>query len=393
MRTKRNNYFCVLIILLVLIEITSIFLMYKSSNNRNTLLDNVNLKEQIKEMKGIAIMLEQSDGTYKESSSKAFPTNLKFNQSLSGCIDNLGNKIYGAIEYSKGVVNVTTSSTSFCYLYFSLDKPATDEIIASAGDDLWNSTLEGDGYRFVGTNPDNYICFGTTSQSECMSDTDKYMYRIIGIFEDSEGAQHLKLIKKEALNTTYMWNDDSGSSYVWNGTILYSGLNGDYFLNNTTYSYMQDYKWKNKIEDWEYTETNTLTYENSGPSYDSLSAKNIYLHEMNRSSKTSTIGEWTNVNAKIGLMYISDYVLSLGSNATNYTSASNYNDLKTGWMHISSNDSGAQSADEWTITRFGYDDQIYRAWVVALNGEVAHDSVDAEYSVRPVFYLEWSSIR
>ena len=30
-----------------------------------------------------------------------------------------------------------------------------------------------------GTNPDNYVCFGTTDKSACTANQDKYMYRVI----------------------------------------------------------------------------------------------------------------------------------------------------------------------------------------------------------------------
>ena len=393
MRTKRNNYFCVLIILLVLIEITSIFLMYKSSNNRNTLLDNVNLKEQIKEMKGIAIMLEQSDGTYKESSSKAFPTDMKFKASMSGCIDNLGNRIENAITYTNGVVNVTTSNTTYCYLYFG-QETALDKVFESSGDDLWKSTLENDGYRFVGTNPDNYICFGTTSKSECTGNTDLYMYRIIGIFEDEDGKQHLKLIKKEALEATDWWHMDN-ASVKWSESDLNANLNGGSFLELYTYPYMQDTRWTDKISTWNYTATNTITVENyretgiAGPEYDYETVKNVYLHEMNRSSKTSTIGEWETVSSKIGLMYVSDYMLSLGNEALNYTGSSNYETLKTGWMHLENNDSGAPSQNEWTISLYGgMSTGPTAAHNISSNGNIGYEDVSVALSTRPVFYLE-----
>jgi len=363
--------------------------MYKSSNNKQVTLDNVNLKEEIKNMKGIAIMLEQDDGTYKESSTNTFPTDMKFNSELSGCIDNLGNKIENSLTYENGIANVETSNTSYCYLYF--DGPTdTEKLIENVSSDvLWESTLEDDGYRFVGTDPANYICFGTTDTSTCTGNTDLYMYRIIGIFEDSEGEQHLKLIKKEALNTSYTWNADYQNDVVWNASDMYKGINGSYFLNNTTYSYMQNSAWINKIATWDYTATNTKTYESSGMNYYSLVVRQTYLHEMNRSTKTSTVGVWDTVSAKIGLMYVSDYQLSLGSTALDYTNSTiaHCQSMKTGWMHISNNDSGAPSQYEWTMSRCGFNGNYYYAWIVYSDGYVYWDVVATALSVRPVFYL------
>ena len=81
-------------------------------------------------------------------------------------------------------------------------------------DGLWSSGLEGDGYRYVGsgaydsaTTPNNFICFGTTDKTECKNNEAKYMYRIIGVFEGSDGEQHLKLISLKQLGS-YAWNND-----------------------------------------------------------------------------------------------------------------------------------------------------------------------------------------
>ena len=286
----------------------------------------------------------------------------------------------------KYVSGTGTINDPFIVLY---ESTAVDTIISNAGDDLWKSTLEEDGHRYVGTNPSNYICFGTTDKSTCIGNTDKYMYRIIGIFEDEEGKQHLKLIKKEALNTSYAWNEDSSNDVNWENSDLYKGLNGDYFLNNTTYSYMQNSNWLNKIETWNYTSTNTKTYESLGMNYYSSVIRQTYLHEMNRSSKTSSVGVWETVSGKISLMYVSDYQLSLGATVLDYTNnnSTHYRSMKTGWMHISNNDSGAPSQQEWISARYGFYDFYYNAWAVYGGGYVHHYEVDGEYSIRPVFHL------
>ena len=58
--------------------------------------------------------------------------------------------------------------------------PLADKLIASGN--LWQSGLEGDGYRYTGsgavgtsTNPNNFICFGTKDKSTCTANQDKYM--------------------------------------------------------------------------------------------------------------------------------------------------------------------------------------------------------------------------
>ena len=267
-----------------------------------------------------------------------------------------------------------------------------DRLIASGN--LWQSGLEGDGYRYIGsdsvgtsTNPNNFICFGTTDKSACTANQDKYMYRVLGVFSDANGENHVKLIKYKQLGR-YAWNADRTVDISWENSDMYKGINGSYFLTNTTYDYLQNTTWSNKIENWTWSAVNTKTYSNSGPSYYKITPSQIYLHEMNRSTKTSTVGEWTNPVAKIGLMYASDYTLSLGSSALALTTGTGTNKalLKTGWMHPSNNDATKDSW-EWMLSRIGANGGNFNAWSVSSDGYVNNDYVSSAYAVRPVFYL------
>ena len=112
---------------------------------------------------------------------------------------------------------------------------------------------------------------------------------------------------------------------------------------------------------------------------------------MNRSSKTSSIGEWSTPTAKIGLMYASDYTLSLGSSALAITGGTHDNraTLITGWMYPSNNDTTAD-AWEWTLSRYGDDGGDIRdfyAYRVYLDGYVEACRVDDTTGARPVFHL------
>ena len=116
------------------------------------------------------------------------------------------------------------------------------------------------------------------------------MYRIIGVFPDNNGNQHLKLISLKQLGA-YKWNVDYVTDVAWENSDMYRGLNGSYFLTNTTYDYLQNNTWLNKIEDWTWSAVNTKTYSDSEPNYYNITTQEMYLHEMNRSSKTSSIGQ------------------------------------------------------------------------------------------------------
>ncbi len=267
---------------------------------------------------------------------------------------------------------------------FSL--PANAETLADAGG-LWSSGLSGDGHRYTGTNPNNYICFGVSDKATCTGNTDAYMYRIIGVFE-SGGAKYMKLIKKEALNSTSTWNSNN-SDVDWGSSTLYSAINGSTYLSNSTY---MPSGWSDRIKSWTWNSVNTKTYESSGPNYYSITAKNVYLHEMNKTGAPSG-GVHGTTTGKIGLMYASDYLLALGTTASlDYNSNTNRSDFKGSWMHLSNNDSGAPSTAEWTISRSGLSGSSYLAWRVISEGRVNYGNVTNTSSVRPVFYLNTEEV-
>ena len=282
--------------------------------------------------------------------------------------------------------------------------PLADQLIASGK--LWQSNLEGDGYRYTGsgavgtsTNPNNFICFGTTDKSACTANQDKYMYRVLGVFSDSNGENHVKLIKYKQLISA-KWNDTS-ADVNWENSTLYASLNGSGFLTNTTYDYLQNTTWSNKIENWTWSAVNTKSYEDqtNNPHYYYSTTKGIYLNEMHKASsetlcKTSgqtaincNGGVWTTPSAKIGLMYASDYALSLGSSALALTVSTDYSTLKTGWMHQSNNDT-TMNTWEWTLSRAGASSSgDFYAWFVDSGGGVGDRYVGNTGAVRPVFYL------
>ncbi len=279
------------------------------------------------------------------------------------------------------VVVIAESIQSNEVLYDNSNSSSNSENVQEALDNLYNivdhsnvgfsllernpsklsTQLVGGLYRYQGVqdannNVDNYICFGTTNKSDCISDTDKYMYRIIGINTNGQ----MKLIKKEALNTTYLWG---ASGNNWPNTSLFSGLNGSYFLTNTTY--IPDNSWSNRImeTEWHYGD---ITIINVDPA-------TMYTAEMS----TPTI------NAKIGLMYLHDYYYG----QVGCSISGGYSTCKTSWFNLSKNDPSAPNVDyEWTIMRQNGSD----AFIVRSDGLVCNYHVWYNYSVRPVFFLRAS---
>ena len=87
-----------------------------------------------------------------------------------------------------------SSGTTFEYTY-QTSCPTSDEISTYSCTELTGTATSG-------TPPDNFICFGTTSEETCKANESKYLYRIIGVFDDDSGNKHVKLIKYYSLPST-----------------------------------------------------------------------------------------------------------------------------------------------------------------------------------------------
>ncbi len=253
----------------------------------------------------------------------------------------------------------------------------TKEHMQERGDTLrrFQGKVENDGNGNITSDINNYICFGTSDKATCLEDTDKYMYRIIGIDTTNN---ELKLIKRESLNTTMQWG---GERIAWEDSDLQINLNKD-FLSSL------EGKWSNLISshNWGY---GTVPAEDYGIDVSTTSLQ-AYQHEKNLLIYT--------LNAKIGLMYISDYYLSGGDNQKCLSSSSSSNDdyveCKKSWLHLYNNDSASLSTTneepptnaEWTMTVLQYN----YTWTCNVQGSCGGGArgYTGQYSTRPVFYLK-----
>ena len=370
----------VLISTLMLVEVITLFLLFKSSSNNIIKLDNVSLQEKNSEKKLFAVMLEQTDGTYLENDS--FPTGDYFyDSSKSGCMDINGDKIDGVLTYDEttNTATVDTGKTSYCYLYFNSmnlydlceDYSNLSECMATEYDrDLtkiaYLSTNElGKMHRYQGDRDElhnNYICFGTKDKNECVSNTNKYMYRIIGIQSDGK----MKLIKKEALNDQYKWSTNYGT-VLWTDSDIYKGLNaieggllGNIFVNSSEFDYMSTSgEWYSKINlySWKYGSGVKINQSNGDTTFNNEDAlENV-------------------VEAKIGLMYAHDFVYSFSNSVRN-------------WMIIGANDSRVTvDSTKWYELTMSYstDNPWY---IVSHSGYINNAGYQGSpLVVRPVFYM------
>ena len=248
-------------------------------------------------------------------------------------------------------------------------------------------------YRFAGANPNNYVCFGS-DDATCPTEN---LYRIIGVIDGK-----VKLIHANGATTTMLGTDEGyvqtyGSSSSYKGTEDLTKI-GRYKWNKTknntwststtntinlnknflTYLDSKNTKWKNMIDDTTWY-VGGMTRANAEYS----NAKTAYTYEVG-SNKDAT----TTVNAKIGLIYVSDYYYAAtpdywtlpgynSSSGNDYRKATNDNWLYTGLI-------------EWTISRNS--DGSDFALVVRGVGFLTDDAVIHLYgfAVRPSFSLSSS---
>ena len=247
-------------------------------------------------------------------------------------------------------------------------------------------------YRFVGANPNNYVCFGS-DEVTCPNEN---LYRIIGVIDGK-----VKLIHAYGATTTMLGTNEgyvstygSAFSYKGNGDLTKIGRykwnkTGDNTwststtntinLNNNFLTYLdsKNTKWKTMIADTTWY-VGGMTSNNGFQS----NAKTAYDYEVG-ANKDAT----TTVNTKIGLMYVSEYYYAATSdywtlpgvdaNGNDYRAAINDNWLYTG-------------LNEWTLSRRS--DASNLALNVHVVGIVLDGDVDDSggSAVRPSFSLSSS---
>ena len=211
-------------------------------------------------------------------------------------------------------------------------------------------------YRYAGTNPNNYVCFGSDA-AICPNDN---LYRIIGVF----GSQ-VKLIKSTSYGTI-AW--DSNNTNNWQTSTLKNTLNSTY-LNSLG-------EWSNLIE------ANTTWYL-GGTSTNQATPKQFYGYER---GTTVYSGRPTSDITAIGLMYPSDYGYAASPDYWSYpfySSSGGSSDyrfaINSNWLYLGS--------VEWTITPNSSNSNY--VFYVFYNGIVDnYYNARRGNAVRPVFYLK-----
>ena len=368
---------------------------------------------------GISMMFETEagSGNYEMTTQSEWPTEgYVFNVNLSKCEN--GSELSWDNENKK--VLMSGNKSDKCYVYFDVYvKPQV--LLANYVKSLYVSNKGENGiyyhdasltngagdnsYRFAGASDavNNYVCFGSTT-TPCPTDN---LYRIIGVFGDK-----VKLIKADYATTAllgadgdyskmYTANGWDNSNYKGNNLANIAGYAWNYKNNTTINSGQGSNTWstsllnktnlnknfiKNIGADWAAKIADT-TWKVGGNKWANIGiqpAKTAYQNEIVSPVTTNTTDNATDYNAKVGLMYVSDYMYAapqdkwtlVGYNSSDaskdYRAATSVN-----WMYM--------GLLEWTLSRRA----DYASFVFNVYNSGNFDNIIAKnaLAVRPVFYL------
>ena len=209
-------------------------------------------------------------------------------------------------------------------------------------------------YRYSGSNPSNFICFGT-SVTPCSDDN---LYRIIGVFNGE-----IKIIKYKDIGY-YPWEENDQN--IWSASDIRTTLNNTFYNNFET-------DWKNMIvyHNWSVGggTHNQLRYSD---------AKTAYDYEVG--DKFAGVLD----NIKIGLLYVSDYYYAANPNFWSYPGSS-FDGANYDYRDATNDNWIFEGKYEWTISRIADNDD--QPFGIGVNGDVDLSVTSAIRIIRPCFYL------
>ena len=233
----------------------------------------------------------------------------------------------------------------------------------------------------------NFVCFGST-ETPCPTDN---LYRIIGVIDGK-----VKLIKYDyatsaLLGTDWEYSNSSEPDSTYKGSLTsidqyyrnkatgtntWSESNLNKINLNTNFINNIGSTWANKIA--------TTTWKVGGNTFDNIGSSVPSIAYQNEIVSPS---ENTTYDAKIGLMYASDYGFAASPSAWT-TTLYNYGGNDTNGTSIRSQNWIYMGYNEWTISRLS--DYSHYAFYVYLDGRASDADVSYRYGVRPSFSLSSS---
>ena len=291
------------------------------------------------------------------------------------------------------VANICKGGQSLSSCLVAMD--GIDETLYHHDANLTNGAGD-NSYRFAGASDqvNNYVCFGS-NVTPCPTDN---LYRIIGVFGD-----RVKLIKSDYAPSALLGIDgDYSQTYTATGFDS-SNYKGNNIANIAAYNWNKSNQntWslsnlnktnlnKNFIAnigaDWaaKIADTTWKVGGNTWANIGTQPAKTAYQNEINHPVTTNSQDNKTEYSAKIGLMYVSDYMYAAPQDK--WTLVGNNSDASKDYRAATSVNWMYMGLYEWTISRAA--DTSNGAFDVYFAGNVNYHNVgNIAFGARPVFNL------
>ncbi len=360
---KKNIVF---VILLVIFTLCGVFIGRQSKVIDVYENNETNIKKS-KNMLSMMLETEAGSGNYEMTTRESWPTEgYIFNTELSKC-ENGGELSW---DDTNKIVLMSGNVSDKCYVYFDIKPPLLSEYVKSlyTGTQGENNLYYHDknfakgakdkSYRYAGAGDavNNYICLGATSPCP-----DANLFRIIGVFNNQ-----VKVIKVTSLGTM-AW--DSGDSNTWSTSSLNKYLNGEYLAN------LENLATKISVNTWKVGGNTKFESDNSFDKLYDSSPSDVYYYEIEKPVNTNSTDNLVTYDAKIGLIYVSDY--GFAAKPSEWKTLYEYNESSLDWLYT--------GLGEFTITRCASFTNITH--IIYSDGRVSDAQVSSVLSVRPSFYL------
>ena len=437
----------ILVVVIIILGVISLVILNNKLANKETILDEVKLKENKVDKNSFAIMIQKEDKTgYEASTSNTWPTNMVYNNELSGCIDNYGSIIENSLTYNQETnkVTINTRVTSSCYLYFDLDKDAPIVSATVNNNNSTNATMT------INSNETGTYCVNTSSTITDMSNCtfngnitkdvsvttsifstggDYYVHvkdsagnigisSIVTITLATPLGQYIINNSISGLDKTFIGNETDGydTLYRFSGTTGNTGINNYICLGTSTKcasgsdnmyriigvepstgyvkvikqtKYGSNIPWNSSTG---VTWPNSEAYSTMTTWYNSVSFKSMIVsHSWNIGDVGGTsdtyIGTRSTVMSYEDNTTTTAYVgmLAVSDYYLAYRGDQNWYNSYSNYTSnwIHLANNGNTSDTDWTMPR----SSSYYAWFVTSNGRVSSTSMIYPFAVRPVFYL------
>ena len=371
--------------------------LYSCTYNGNVVMgskDNLSLKGECSTVYKISIEIPNLiDKTFKKNKLK-----VKWDAENNKCITSLGNDVFDPL---RNEITEEKACKGEAYKYngeWIIGLTVDDEIVSGI-----ETLVEPEN---KGLN--NFVCFGS-NESPCPTDN---LYRIIGVFDhkinETQTEQRVKLIKYDYATSDLLGTDGDyknsykdeypGNPYAYEGS-NYENI-ASYYWNNATKNNTWSESNLNKInlntnfltnigKEWADKIVET-TWKVGGNTFDNISKVTpsvAYQNEIVNPVATNTTDSKTEYNAKVGLMYASDYGFAAYPSAWT-EKLYDYSNVVAPWISM--------GLEDWTISRLA--NSLNNAFYVSGygGGEIPRDVFSSDVSgrthgVRPSFYLSSSA--